>query len=119
MLGARNVLAVDFDPECVRITRENTRANNLLSVSVRKLDVLEWEPAESFDLVAANLYSTILTAIASKLARAVAPQGTLIFSGVMREQEDETTDALGKARFNVTHVKRQGKWIAGTAVPRK
>jgi ribosomal protein L11 methyltransferase len=115
MLGAGRVIAADFDPECVRVTRENCRANGLSGVTIRRVDVLTWEPRETFDLVCANLYSTILVQIAAKLADSVATGGTLIFSGVMRYQEKEVTKVFAKAGLRVTQVKRQGKWIAGTA----
>jgi ribosomal protein L11 methyltransferase len=118
-LGARQVLAADFDSECVRITRENSRANGLRSVTIRKLDVLTWAPDSKFDLVAANLYSTILVAIAPKLAQSIAPGGMLVFSGVMRDQETDVTAAFKKAGLKVTETKRQGKWIAGTASLKK
>jgi ribosomal protein L11 methyltransferase len=118
LLGATKVIAADFDRECVRITRENCGANKLRGVSVRRLDVLAWKPDERFDLVCANLYSTILVRIAKKLARSIAPGGTLIFSGVMRDQEAEVTQAFKRAGLKVTGVKRQGKWIAGTAAGR-
>jgi len=118
-LGAKEVIAGDFDRECVRATRENIRANGLRDVAVRKLNVLEWEPNSKFDLVSANLYSTILVAIAPKLTRSLAPNGRLIFSGVMRDQEAEVASAFKKARLKVTETKRQGKWVAGTATLNK
>ncbi len=119
VLGAKKVIAADFDPECVRITRENSSANDVTGVTVRRLDVLAWEPEARFDLVCANLYSTILVAIAPKLARSLLPAGTLIFSGVMREQEGDVTKAFTRTGLKVTSIKRQGKWVAGTAALKK
>jgi ribosomal protein L11 methyltransferase len=113
-LGARRVLAGDFDPACVRIARENARVNKL-RITVRPLDVFTWEPEQTWALVAANLYSTILVGIAAKLARAMTADGVLIFSGVMRDQEREVTAAFRKAGLRIGGLKRQGKWIAGIA----
>lgn len=114
-LGAAKVEAGDFDPECVRTTKENVKLNHLTGVAVKKLDVFEWEPARTWPVVTANLYSTILTEIAPKLVRAVAPGGALVFSGVMRDQEAEVVAAFRKAGLRIEDVKRQGKWIAGLA----
>lgn len=113
--GAAKVEAGDFDPNCVRIAKENVKLNGLSGVAVKRLDVLNWEPARTWQLVAANLYSTILVQIAGKLASALAPGGTLIFSGVMRNQETEVVTAFRKAGLRVGEVKRQGKWVAGLA----
>lgn len=114
-LGAAKVEAGDFDPNCVRIANENVALNKLSHVAVKRLDVLAWKPTRTWPLVAANLYSTILVQIAGKLSRALAPKGTLIFSGVMRSQEKEVVDAFRQAGLHVHTVKRQGKWIAGLA----
>lgn len=115
MLGAAKVEAGDFDPDCVRTTKENVRLNELRGVAVKKLDVFSWEPARTWPVVAANLYSTILIEIAPKLHRALAPDGVLVFSGVMRDQEHEVTAAFRRAGLRVQTVKRQGKWIAALA----
>lgn len=114
-LGATKVEAGDFDPECVRTAKENVRLNKLTGITVKRLDVFTWKPARTWPLITANLYSTILIDIAPKLARALAPGGTLVFSGVMRSQEREVTAAFRKAGLHVGDVKRQGKWIAGCA----
>lgn len=114
-LGAARVEAGDFDPHCVRIAKENVALNHLTGIVVKRLDVFEWKPARTWPLITANLYSTILVDIAGKLARALAPGGTLIFSGVMRSQESEVAAAFRKVGLRVSSVKRQGKWVAGLA----
>jgi len=119
LLGAKKVEAGDFDPDCVRTAKENVEINELTGVAVKKLDVFSWEPKRTWPLVAANLYSTILIEIAPKLHRALAPGGTLIFSGVMRDQEKDVTAAFKKAGLKVGEVKRQGKWIAALATKAK
>jgi ribosomal protein L11 methyltransferase len=112
MLGAKRCLAGDFDPECVRATRGNLALNKLNGVTVKRLDVFAWTPDRTWDVVTANLYSTILTEIAPKLARSLAPGGSLIISGVMRDQEASVLKALAGQRLKPVKVARQGKWIA-------
>jgi ribosomal protein L11 methyltransferase len=112
MLGAKRCVAGDFDPDCVRTTRENIAHNKLTNVTVKRLDVFKWNPERTWDVVTANLYSTILTAIAPKLAKALAPDSTLIISGVMRDQEDNVIKALARQRLKPIKVVRQGKWVA-------
>jgi ribosomal protein L11 methyltransferase len=111
-LGAKRCLAGDFDPECVKATKANVKVNALRNVTVQKLDVFHWEPERTWDVVTANLYSTILIEIAPKLAASVAPEGTLIVSGVMRDQEADVMKALAKHKLAPLKVARQGKWIA-------
>lgn len=112
MLGAKRCLAGDFDPDCVRTTRENIAHNKLSGVTVKRLDVFNWTPERTWDVVTANLYSTILVEIAPKLAKSLAPDGTLIISGVMRDQEVDVMKALTRQKLKPVKVARQGKWIA-------
>lgn len=112
MFGAEKCVAGDFDPECVRTTRENITHNKLSGVTVKRLDVFKWTPERTWDVVTANLYSTILIEIAPKLAKTLAPHGSLIISGIMRNQEADVLAALARQRLKPVKVVRQGKWIA-------
>ena len=112
MLGAKRCLAGDFDPECVRATRGNLALNQLNGVTVKRLDVFAWVPERQWEVVTANLYSTILVQIAPKLASSLASGGSLIVSGVMRNQETEVLKALAREGLKPVKITRQGKWIA-------
>ena len=111
MLGASKVEACDFDPHSVRTALENMEANEVDSVSVKKLDVLKWTPKKTWDLVAANLFSEVLIAAAPAIAQSVKPGGCLIFSGILRTQEKETTAAFLNCGFRVDTITRKGKWV--------
>ena len=87
LLGAHRAEAGDFDRDSVRTARENARLNGIRGVAVRKLDVRQWKPQRTWPLVTANLFSGLLIEAAPTIAAAVAPGGSLIFSGILREQE--------------------------------
>ena len=114
-LGAKRVDAFDFDPHAVRTTRENLELNAIKGVIVKKGDVTKWDPPRQWDLVAANLFSEVLIQSSATIAKATRPGGRLIFSGVLREQEEETLKAFRKAGFKVESVVRKGKWVAALA----
>ena len=115
MLGARRALAGDYDPHAVRTAKENIRANDSKGVTVKKLDVREWQPPRVWDVVAANLFSGLLIETAPRIAAACAPGGRLIFSGILRAQEAEVIPVLKKAGFQIQRLIRKGKWVAGLA----
>ena len=115
LLGAGKVEAGDFDPHAVRVAKENVRANQLRGVAVKKLDVRTWTPTRTWDVVAANLYSGILAEVAPTIAAAVAPGGDLVFSGILRTQEEEVLAALRAAGLQIERLVRKGKWVAGLA----
>jgi len=112
-LGARKVLGCDFDAACVRISKENARLNKLALSRFLKADVLKWKARElggAYDIVTANLYSTILTAAAPMIIKAIKSGGTLILSGILAVEEK----AILKTFSSLLHVKtlKRGKWAA-------
>ena len=115
LLGARRAEAGDFDPHAVRTAKENARLNAIKGVAVRKLDVREWQPQRTWNVVAANLFSDLLMEVAPKIAAAVAPGGRLVFSGILRAQEAEVIAAFRRAGLRVDGVVRKGKWVSGLA----
>lgn len=115
LLGAKRLLGVDFDERCVRISKENALLNDLPLSRFRKADVLRWKPpgkTGSYDIVAANLYSTILTAAAEMIVEAIKPGGTLILSGILAVEEEAITAVF--ATLGLKHLKtlKRGKWAA-------
>ena len=111
-LGARKILGCDFDEACVRIPKENARLNKLPLASFVKADVLKWKPPGTsiYDIVTANLYSTILTAAAPMIINSIKPGGILILSGILAVEEN----AILKTFSTLRHVKtlKRGKWAA-------
>jgi ribosomal protein L11 methyltransferase len=111
LLGARRVDAVDFDPDAVRVARENAGLNAIAGVHFARHDVTAWTPPRVYDVVTANLFSEVLIRAAPRVARAVKPGGRLIFSGVMRSQEKECVAAMKRCGFGVVQTVRKGKWV--------
>jgi len=115
LLGAREVRAVDIDPNCVRVTETNARANGAEATVLAAIGSLgdAWpfpEPAAGFDVVVANIIARVIIEIAEPLVAALAPGGRLIVSGVIGERERETCDALAAAGARVAGVRAMGDW---------
>ncbi len=110
-LGADRVVALDFDPEAVRVAKANARANGATRIAVKRGDVTDWEPSRTWQLVTANLFSTILMRVAPAITAAVAPGGFLIFSGILRSQEEEVLEEFAPW-IDVQRIVRKGKWVA-------
>jgi ribosomal protein L11 methyltransferase len=119
LLGARRAEAGDFDPHAVRTAKENARLNDIRGLVVKKLDVREWEPQRTWNVVAANLFSALLMEVAPKVVRAVAPGGWLVFSGILRTQEAEVVRAFRSAGLRIDRLTRKGKWVSGLGQVRR
>lgn len=84
------VLASDIDADSADLARENVRRNGLAArIAVRaSAGFAKLGPTHArYDLVLANILARPLTQLASRLASAVAPGGTLVLSGLLAEQE--------------------------------
>ena len=118
LLGAQKVLGCDFDEACVRISKENALLNKLPLAHFLKADVLRWKPpvqkgkAGSYDIVAANLYSTILTAAADMIVGAIKPGGVLILSGILAVEEKAILKTFTTRGLNHRKTLKRGKWAA-------
>ena len=91
-LGAREVVAIDIDPEAAEVARENVLRNHLHEkVFVSTTPV--WELGATFDLICANISAYELGLMGEKLAELLNSGGHLLLSGFL---EEETGSLLQK-----------------------
>jgi len=110
-LGASEVLAFDVDPTAVRIARDNSSINRVNGLRVVRADVLKHRTEEPFDIVAANLYGELFCSAAANLWQAIKPAGSIIVSGVMRDQVEPVIDVIGQMRGQIKCMRIRGKWV--------
>lgn len=109
--GAKKCLGLDNDPAAVRTARENAQVNGIRGVVFQRADVTRWRPKERYAIVTANLYSELLIAASDQVAAAVAEDGVLILSGMLREQAPECLKVFAKKGFRPAHPLPRGKWV--------
>ena len=108
------MLASDIDPVAVEVTRENARANGVgplvLAVTADGLDNPLLKNSAPYDLIVANILAGPLTRLAPAIVKALAPGGTLVLSGLLRNQEVLVTSFYKQLRF--LGRRRMGPWSA-------
>jgi ribosomal protein L11 methyltransferase len=113
-LWKKKVLASDIDPVAVEVTRENARANGVgplvTAVVADGLDNPLLKNSAPYDLIVANILASPLTRLAPSIQRALAPGGTLVLSGLLRNQELMVISFYTGLRFVCRH--RDGPWSA-------
>ena len=93
-LGATAV-AVDHDPQALRATLENSRANGVEIAIESRLDAVE----TSFDVVIANLVAGTIRGLVDAFAERLAPGGELVLSGILAGQVEWVLNAFAKQEF--------------------
>ncbi len=111
-LGAKEGFACDFDPFAVAAASRNADRNHARGIIVREQDVLKWKPRKKgYDVVLANLFSTVLIEAWPVIARTLAPGGDLIVSGILAAQAWEVFTAAAREGIGFTRVVTKGKWV--------
>lgn len=111
-LGSGAVWACDFDPFAVTVAKRNAERNGTEGIVVVEQDILKWKPGKKgYDVVLANIFSTVLIEAWPVIAKSVAPGGDLIVSGILASQAWEVFEAAARSGLGFTKVIRKGKWV--------
>lgn len=108
-LGAREVIAVDNDPQALEATRVNAQANGV-GDRISVLDAGEWQPDGSMSIVVANILANTLIDLAPKLATAAASNAAIALSGILPDQSDDVAAAFAAHGIALT-AREQDGWI--------
>lgn len=108
------VIASDIDPVAVEVARANVEANGLggrvSCVEAAGFGHPALAARAPYDLVFANILKGPLIALAPEMARAVAPGGVAILSGILETQADEVVATYAGAGFSVRSRDEHGDW---------
>jgi ribosomal protein L11 methyltransferase len=110
--GAEEILGIDNDPRAVAHACRNARANKISRINFVTLDFLSWKPPQRYEVISANLYSELLIVALPIFRRALRRDGTIILSGILRDQAPDLIHELNRAGFVLDRQRRRGKWVA-------
>lgn len=110
-LGAKPVFACDFDPFAVKVTERNGPRNGVEGIEVAEIDVLDWKPKTAYDVVLANIFSTVLIQAFPVLAKLVKPGGDIVLSGILASQAWDVFEEAAAHGFGFPKVVKKGKWV--------
>jgi ribosomal protein L11 methyltransferase len=112
LLGAEHVLAVDIDPDAVKVASENIRNNHVENcVSVQQGNLLE-RVSDVCDICVANIISDVIISFAAPLTAHIRPGGLFICSGIVSLRADEVAAALRNAGYEILRRETRGEWTA-------
>jgi ribosomal protein L11 methyltransferase len=115
-LGYTPIKAFDFDPESVRIAQENARSNGVSrKVNIRREDVtkLPARSRENFDLICANLISTLLIAERRRILSRLKPGGSLVLAGILKDEFASVQAAYEALGMRLIASRIEKEWQSG------
>ncbi len=108
--GAR-VIGFDVDPEAIDVALENAGINGVEEAIDFEVNKLASFHGQAFDVVLANLTADVIEPLAADFPPVMSSVGTLIVSGILREQGDDVCAALGADGLEVIESKPDGEWV--------
>ena len=117
-LWRRPVLASDIDVVAVEVTRENAAANGeaplIRALTADGLTHPVLAKQAPYDLIIANILASPLTKLAPEIARALAPGGIAVLSGLLQWQENLVASFYRPHGLILRGTRRDGVWSALT-----
>lgn len=112
-LGARQVWAVDNDPQALAATQDNAQKNSQ-NAQIR-CTLPEHLPPLQVDGLLANILATPLINLAPTLTDYLKKEGILILSGILQEQVPEVI-ASYQSHFVIQEIVERDQWIRIVAI---
>ena len=110
-LGAGDVFACDYDPFAVQVAERNLKRNHVEGVETRELDILKWKPRKKYDVVLANIFSTVLIQAFPVIVKTLKPGGDIVLSGILAGQAWDVFTAAAAHGLGFPQVVKKGKWV--------
>jgi ribosomal protein L11 methyltransferase len=120
MLGAGEVVAVEYDPDANLNARENLTRNGV-EERVRLVEAMA-DPAlikveGSFDLILANILSGVIRPLLPSFRAALRPGGRLIVSGILQSESEAVVESAAAAGLRVAEEDREEEWWSALLLP--
>jgi ribosomal protein L11 methyltransferase len=109
-LGAKKIDAVDIELPSYENTLENARINNIENIKSIH-GTLEKVDDQMYDIILANINRHVILDSFSTLNKMLAPNGILLISGILKEDEEHVKNAAEASNFKIEKTEYRNNWI--------
>ena len=115
LLGYKEVVAYDYDPDCIPVTLENMQCNNLSEKDIHVFvgDATTYTADKEFDFACVNILSPILCAHAERIISWVRPDGLLALAGILSQDFDNLSKVFTEAGAIELERFTEKEWTSG------
>ncbi len=110
--GVRDIHAIDFNPDCIKVARGNFKRNGCRVARLAVADIHHYPLRKRYDLVAANLVTHNLIKAGGKLVSLVRPGKYLAVSGISLENVPVLKKAFRKYPLRPLKIIKGREWAA-------
>lgn len=111
LLGAGEVFGCDIDPVAAQVALANIKRNaeNKVWTFCGSVDAVK---SESVHLVLCNMTADLIAALFGEFDRVLRPHGIAIFSGILRERNEDVRAVIANSPFTIHEEMTRGEWTA-------
>lgn len=116
--GAKQVTAVDHDPQALDATQMNAEQNAIPTEQLKICLPTDFRVQEPVDILLANILAQPLIDLATYFKYLVKPKGYCVLAGILNEQIAAVQQAYNAAGFKIIDIHHQQEWasLVGSAV---
>lgn len=108
LLGAKDVIGVDIDPQAIIATQANAEKNGVQN-KIKCYLPEQFTPRQT-DIVLANILANPLCEMSESISALLKPEGQLVLSGILNEQADLVLSAYQQYGVQFQPVASQEDW---------
>ncbi len=112
LLGSKDILGVEIDPDAVRTAIENVELNKVSDVVTVQEGDLTKDVDKVVDVIVANLMAPLVIELSGAAAEHLTDGGIYISSGILVEKKDQVAEAVVAAGFEIIEILEKGEWCA-------
>ncbi len=109
-LGAKDILAIDYDIESANNTIENAELNQCSKITSKHAELSNIEKTQ-YQVILANINRHVLLEHVSALYSHLSDDGILLISGILNEDRHLVSSTYEKAGFVIQHIDQRGDWL--------
>ena len=108
-MGAKSVLAIDYDPWCITNATENISANECRNIKLKQSD--HFEILTRPDIILANINLNIIKSNLPAIAESCSDDTVLLFSGLLLADETDILNALYEVNITESAIIKNDGWL--------
>ena len=110
-MGAKNILAIDYDENATENAEENLVVNQIKNVTVATGELKDFK-IHSQDFILANINKPVLMQTIPSLTLMLATEGILILSGIMKKDLMDIENLAHQSGLHTLDINQKGDWLA-------
>lgn len=120
LLGAKEAVAVDIDPNAVNIAYQNAERNGIFSdrYKVYAGNIIEDEDIQKkiseneYDIVLANIVADVIIGLTPAAKKYLKKDGVFITSGIISDRKDDVEKVLLANNFEISGIQKDKDWVS-------